>query len=440
MRKSRRRFLRYTSLGAASLALSSCERSRSFLPRLSSPKANFGKLEKTDLVIGFVPVIASAPLIIAQEQGLFERYGLSVTLSKQANWSGVQKGLLEYRFDAAQSLAAMPILAQLASTPAPMMSLMVLNLNGGAITLDRKAWQANLRPSPEYINFLEFSDAYRKYLRGLEQPLSYAIASPVSMDALTTRYWLAAIGIKPDTEVNITELPPSQAIHKIGAGSINGYSVGDPWNQQAVFNQAGFTAYVNRDIWQGHPGNVLAAMQPWVDQQPTTARALVAAVLEACQSCDRPENHRSIAQILSQRQYLDVDPSFIEPSLTGKYSYTRLDEQPSAFIQDLNIFHFRDTDYLEKPNHANYPWRSHGVWLLTQLIRWNLVEPRAYPAQADRLLKQIYPLDVYQDVAQALEIKLPKEPMKIESETVFIDRREFDPSEPVAYLNQFERA
>ena len=436
---TRRRFLQYASLGAASFAFSACgERAPRSLPRLPKPKVNFGRLEKTNLVIGFVPVVASAPLIVAQEQGFFERYGLNVTLSKQTNWSGVQKGLLEYRFDAAQALAAMPMLAQLASTPAPMMSLMVLNLNGGAITLDRKAWQADLRPSTEYTNFLEFADAYRRYLRGLNQPLSYAIAAPASMEALNTRYWLAAIGINPDTEVKITELPPSQAIYKIGAGSIDGYSVGAPWNQQAVVDRAGFTAYVNRDIWQGHPGNVLAAMQPWVEQQPTTARALVAAVLEACQFCDRPQNDRSIAQILSQRQYLDVEQSSIEPSLTGNYRYTQLDEQPLISIRDLNIFHFQDTDYLAKPNHANYPWRSHGVWLLTQFVRWNLVEPREYPPQADQLLKKIYSLDVYQDVAQALAIELPKEQMKIESGTVFIDGREFDPSEPVAYLNQFE--
>lgn len=437
----RRYFLKYASLATAGLAFAGCNQIGNFMSDRFSKDSeiDFGKLEKTDLLLGFVPTLDCAPLVIAKERGFFERYGLKVSLSKQADWTGIQSGLLEYRFDASQALFGMPMLAQLGEDYAPMVSLMMLNLNGSSIILDQKAWKAGIRPSTEYINFWEFADAYRKYVRDVNEPPTLAIEFPTSTDTYSSRYWLAAMGIDPDQEIELIETPPSQMIYKIQAGIVNGYCVGEPWNQQAVLEPVGFTAYVNRDIWKGHPGKVLAAMQPWVENYPTTARALVAAVLEACQFCDQPENATDIAQILAQSQHLNTNAESIEASLLGNYIYGGFEEPGQVqAIPDLNIFHFKETDYLKQPDHANYPWRSHGVWLLTQMIRWNQIDQQEYPKDADKIIDRTYPMEIYEDVAKALKIKLPSDQMKVEPASVFLDQREFDPSEPVAYLNTFD--
>ena len=439
----RRRFLKNTSLGVASFALAACRDNSSSRKikgdRFSTSSYNFGKLEKTDLSIGFIPLTDCAPLVIAKEKGFFSRYGLNVTLYKQPDWQAIKQGFLEGRFDAAQALFAMPLFAQLEAKTSPMISLMVLNLNGSAITLDQKAWNADIRPSIEYSNFQEFKRIFRKYIRGTEEKLTFATDSPISMDSFNYLYWLAVMGIDPEKEIKLITLPPSQMIYKLQAGEVNGYCIGEPWNQQAIIKKAGFTAYINRDIWQGYPGKVLATMQPWVDKYPTTARALVASVLEACQFCDQSENRQEIAQILAQEKYLDTNLLAIEPSLIGSYNYGSFDQKNrTEAIEDFNLFHFQETDYLKEPNHVNYPWRSHGVWLLTQMIRWNQIKQREYPKDADKLLEQVYPLEIYKDVAKALKIKLPSEPMKIEPAKVFIDQRKFDPSDPVNYLNKFK--
>ncbi|NES82433.1 MAG: ABC transporter substrate-binding protein [Moorea sp. SIO2B7] len=442
----RRRFLKNTGLGAAGLAFSACqqlnfadsENEQKESP-LSKPAVGFGKLEKTNLVIGIVPTISSTPLVIAKEKGFFARYGLKVNLSRQTAWGDIEKGLRGYRFDAIQATPSMPILAQLGRKYAPMVSLMMLNRNGSAITLDQKAWKGSIRPSIEYVNFSEFAIAFRKYLRGFGKQLKYAIDSPASMNGYNFRYWLATMGIEPDKEVDLVEFPPLQMIHKIQAGIINGYCVAAPWDQQSVLKKAGFTAYVSRDIWQGHPGNVLAAMIPWVEKHPTTARALVAAVLEACQFCDRSENRSVIAQILSQKNYLNTDLQLAQSSVAESYNYGGFDQKNRVVnLPDYNIFHDQETDYLKKPDHANYPWLSHGVWLLTQMIRWNQIKQREYPKNADKILERIYPIEIYKDVAGALKIELPSDRMKIESAQNFIDQRKFDPSQPVMYLNQFD--
>ena len=71
------------------------------------------------------------------------------------------------------------------------------------------------------------------------------------------------------------------------------------------------------------------------------------------------------------------------------------------------------------------------------MIRWHHLDSSDYPKEADKLLDKIYPVDIYEDVAKGLNIPLPKDKMKLEPSTAFIDGRSFDPSNPVAYLNQF---
>lgn len=437
----RRKFVKYAGISSASLMITSCAGVQ--LPKNQQEedfKLDLSKLEKKSLSLAYVPSTDAAPIIIAKEKGIFERYGLAVGLRRQNSWSEVEKGLLDWQVDAAQGLFAMPMLAQLGKQKASMVSLMTLNWNGSAITLGKKAWKEGIRPAFEYKNYLEFSNYFRDYARSTEQPLNFATESPVSMDTYLLRYWLGSMGLEPKKEVKFTSINPSQLIYKLQAGSIDGFSVAEPWNQQTVAQQIGFIPYTSKDIWQGHPSKILVSMQGWVDKYPNTARALVVALIDACRFCDNLENRLEVAQILSQSQYLNVRQPLIETSLIDKYQYENWENfnNESVKIPDFNLFHFQNTDYLKKPDQVNYPWRSHSVWLLTQMIRWNDLDLKEYPKDADKILDKIYPVNVYEDAAEILNIELPKERTKIEPKTSFIDQRAFDPSQPIAYLNQFE--
>ena len=147
---------------------------------------------------------------------------------------------------------------------------------------------------------------------------------------------------------------------------------------------------------------------------------------------------RSIAQILSQSKYLNVPATDIEVSLSGNYIYSKLEpEILSAQVPDFEIFHFQETSYLQPPNQANYPWLSQAIWSLTQAIRWYQLEQLTYPPNAEKLLNKIYPVELYNEVAKELNIAVPEKRLKAQPATVFIDGRAFDPSQPVAYLNEF---
>ncbi|MGK7955435.1 MAG: ABC transporter substrate-binding protein, partial [Crocosphaera sp.] len=227
-------------------------------------------------------------------------------------------------------------------------------------------------------------------------------------------------------------------IYKLHAGIIDGYSATSPWNQQSVLEKAGFISHISRDIWKGHPNKILATMDGWARKHPTTTKALMAALIEACQYCDRQETQTETATILANPSYLNLETDLIESSLKGSYSYSsQIADQYQQNIADYNIFHHRNVDYLGNNDHANYPWRSHAVWMLTQMIRWHDLEIFDYPQEADKLLDKIYPINFYKQVAEALNMTLPSDTMKQEATTAFIDGRAFDPSNPVAYLNQF---
>jgi nitrate/nitrite transport system substrate-binding protein len=316
---------------------------------------------------------------------------------------------------------------------------MVTNLNGGAITLSDKAWQAGLRPGVEYSQFSEFGRDYAEYIRRERpKPLQYGIESPASMDALLFRYWLAAMALDPDREVALVAYAPNQMEYKLQAGSIDGYAGSTPWNQKAIAAGKGFAAYLSRDIWKGHPSKILATMQGWLDKHPQTAEALIAAVVEACQFCDRPQNQEEVAQILASESYLNLDPALITPALSGQYLLSNRDRSRYTLDRpDVNLFHFKETNYLTPPDHANYLWQSHAVWTLTQLVRWRLVDPKTYPQDAAKQIAKLYPLAPYKKVAEVVGFKIPQGTLKPESENLFVDRRGFDPAQPLAYLTQF---
>ncbi len=435
----RRNFIKYSGLGLASLGITACSNTDIFsFNNRQKTDVDFGTLEKPNLILGYVPNGDAAPLIIAQEKGFFERYGLSVTLKRIETWEGVKEELLGWKMDAGQLPYAFPLLAQLGEDKAPLISLMTLNLNGSAITITQKAWDAGIRPSVDYFNFADFEENIRRYWRNRETPVSFAVDSPFSTDAYLTLYWLSAIGLMPKSEVELVEFPASQMIYKLQAGIIDGYSASSPWNQQTVLEKAGFISYISRDIWQGHPNKILATMDGWARKHPKTTKALMAAIIEACQYCDRLDNQTEIATILAQPNYLNLDTSLIESTLIGNYSYSHeTSENYQQSIPDYTIFHRREIDYLGENDHANYPWRSHAIWMLTQMIRWHDLEIFDYPKEADQLLDKIYPITFYEEVAEALNIPLPSDIMKKEDSTAFIDGRSFDPSNPVAYLNQF---
>jgi nitrate/nitrite transport system substrate-binding protein len=94
------------------------------------------------------------------------------------------------------------------------------------------------------------------------KPFNMGMVFPVSTHNYELRYWLAAGGVKPgyysdgdvkgtiDAEAKLSVTPPPQMPATLEAGTIEGYCVGEPWNQAAVQKKIGVPVVTDEQISQ----------------------------------------------------------------------------------------------------------------------------------------------------------------------------------------------
>lgn len=405
-------------------------------------------LEKTALTLGFIPLTDCAPLVIAKEHGWFEKYGLDVTLSKETSWANIRDKVALGILDGAQMLAPMPLAMSLGVGPIhkPMVTAFTMDLNGNAITVSNALYErmqradaAAMAERPVGARALKaVLDADRKAGR---PPLTFAMVFPESTHNYELRYWMAAAGIDPERDVRLVVVPPPQMVGQLERGSIDGYCVGEPWNAQAVQAGIGRTLITKYEIWNNSPEKVLGVTQEWAEQYPNTHHALLLALLEAGRWLDEPDHRIEAAALIARSVYVNAPEHVVRMSMTGTFQYAA-DEMPRA-LPDFNVFH----RYA-----ANFPWRSHALWFISQMMRWGQLG-RAVDMQA--VAEEVYRPDLYRRAAAELSLPCPGIDYKTEgkhdagwklyeSETSlpmgadrFLDGRLFDPSQPLEYLRGF---
>jgi nitrate/nitrite transport system substrate-binding protein len=398
-------------------------------------------LEKPELNVGFVALSDCAPLVVAKEKGLFGRYGLEVTLSKETSWANVRDKVAVGILDAAQMLATMPIAATLGIGPIekPMVTSLSLDLNGNAITVSEDLYRRLLAVDAEAVHSTPVTASALRALIELDAasgrpPLTFATVFPTSSHNYELRYWMAAAGIDPDRDVKLVVIPPPQMVAALRARQIDGFCVGEPWNQLAVREGLGRVLITKYELWNNSPEKVLGVSEEWALQNPNTHRALLMALLEAAAWVDRPENRVEVVNLIAQPRYVNAPRDVVRMSMLGTFQYARTEFARS--LPDFNVFH----RYA-----ANFPWRSHAVWFITQMIRWGQLD-RALDIRA--AAERVYRPDWYRAAAAALGLAAPRADYKTEGDRAnafeldgitlgpdrFFDGGRFDPDDPVAYL------
>jgi nitrate/nitrite transport system ATP-binding protein len=365
-------------------------------------------IEKTNLNIGFVPTTDSAPLIVAKETGLFAKYGLEVTLSKEISWKAIAAGVATGKLDAAQMVAGMPLSLTLGAynkPPVPIVTALTLSRNGNAITLSKELYNQGVRTLADFKAAIE---------QNKDPIYKLGVVYPSSMQNLMLRYWLASGGIDPDRDVSVNIVSPSEMVEHLRSGDLDGYCVGEPWNSVAVNEDLGFVIASDRQLWWGHPEKVLGVREEWVNQNHQTHTALIKASIEACQYCDDSRNQDEILALLSKEEYLGLSAAY-----TGKF------ELPSAKIKRWGYNHF----YTDK---SNYPDPEEGLWLLTQMARWGIIP---FPKNWVTILERVRRIDLFGEAARELgilDIGHDRRPIEMFDDTIF------DPDDPLEYLNSLK--
>ena len=425
----------------------------------STAHAEVGEPEKEDLKFGFIKLTDMAPLAVAYEKGYFEDEGLYVTLEAQANWKVLLDRVIDGELDGAHMLAGQPLGATIGfGTQAHVITAFSMDLNGNGITVSNAIWEKMKKHVPHKdgkpvhpikADYLKpVVDDYKKE----GKPFKMGMVFPVSTHNYELRYWLAAGGIHPgyyaphkgditgqlkaDALLSVT--PPPQMPATMEAGTIFGYCVGEPWNQQAVFKGIGVPVITDYEIWKDNPEKVFGVSKEWADKYPNTHIRVVKAMIRAAQWLDEGNNKNrpEAVKILSKSQYVGADYDVIANSMTGTFEYEKGDKRS---VPDFNVF-FR--------YNATYPYYSDAIWYLTQMRRWGQISEQKPDSWYMEIAKKVYRPDIYAKAAKELiaegKVKasdfpdLDKESGFRKPQTQFIDGVTYDGTKPNEYLTKFK--
>lgn len=409
-------------------------------------------VEKDSLTLGFIKLTDMAPLAIAKEKGFFEDEGLSVTLEAQSNWKVLLDRVLAGEIDGAQMLAGQPIASTIGyGTKGALIAPIALDLNGNAITVSNAVWE-EMKPGlqatdgkPDHpISAAALKPVLESYA-DQGKPFNFGMVFPVSPHNYELRYWLAAGGVNPGfysaddnsgqigAEVLLSVTPPPQMPATLEAGTIDGYSVGEPWNQAAVAKGIGVPVISDDAIFHNNPEKVFGLTKEFADANPNTVIALTKALIRAQMWLDENDNanRAEAVEILSRKEYVGADAAVIANSMTGTFEYEKGDKRAEP---DFNVF-FRAN--------AAFPYYSDAVWTLTQMRRWGQIAEAHPDSWYDETAKQVYRPDLFQTAAEALiaEGKATAADFDFDADgyrdatSAFIDGVAYDGTKPNAYID-----
>lgn len=407
---SRRDFIKHAGilLGATSIM--------SMVPMSTRAAAHVGGSDAPELKqvnVGFIPLTDCASVVMASVMKFDEKYGIKINLSKEASWAAVRDKMVNGELHAAHVLYGLVYGVQLGigGQKKDMSILMTLNNNGQAITLSNQLKDKGATTGA----------TLKKLVDSEKRDYTFAQTFPTGTHAMWLYYWLASYDINPMSDVKTITVPPPQMVANMRVGNMDGFCVGEPWNNRAIYDKIGFTAATTQDIWKDHPEKVLGCTAEFAQKYPNTARALIMAVLEASKYIDDMANRRKVAEIIADKSYVNCPVDVIDQRLEGKY-------------EDGLGKKWNDPNYMKFCNDGavNFPYLSDGMWFLTQHKRWGLLkEDPDYLGVA----KKINQIELYKQAASQVKVAVPKSPMR---SSKLLDGKVWDGKDPKGYAASFK--
>jgi two-component system, oxyanion-binding sensor len=389
---------------------------------------------------GFLPLIDAAVLIAAQEKGFAASESIELQLSRETSWANIRDRLSVGQLDVAHMLAPLPVAQNLGLSPLKNRIIVpfALGLGGNAITVSKalfqklQAFDASCRQTP-----ILAGAALKHIIDDLDNPkLTFAVVHTFSSHAYELRYWMAACGIDPLKDVNITIVPPSMMGDALAAGSIDGFCVGEPWNSVAAAAGSGIILSTKSQIWRSSPEKVLGVTEKWAMTNPEIVDGLIVALHRSALWCQDSRNHVELAKILSREIYIGVPASILQSTLDCNL----------PGLGTVNSFiSFAD-------GAANFPWQSHALWFFSQMVRWKEI---AFSIAATDAARATYRPDIYRRALAKAGVAMPGGSSKVEgtlNKTTlmpalggelmlgpdgFFDGKIFDPDQIESYVTSF---
>ncbi|MBU0750566.1 MAG: ABC transporter substrate-binding protein [Gammaproteobacteria bacterium] len=371
--------------------------------------------EKKEVRIGFIPLTDCASVVMASVMKFDEKYGIKIIPSKEASWASVRDKLVNGELDAAHVLYGLiyGVHLGIGGPKKDMANLMTINNNGQGISLATQLKDKGVTDGPSLKKLVAASSA---------GTYTFAQTFPTGTHAMWLYYWLAANDINPMKDVKSIVVPPPQMIANVRVGAMHGFCVGEPWNQRGIVDKVSFSVASSQDVWTDHPEKIVGTTADWVAKNPNTARAVVAAVLEASRWIDAsPQNRSKTAEVIAAKSYVNTDVEVIRGRMIGQYE----DGLGKSWSDKNHMKFFND-------GAVNYPYLSDGMWFLTQHKRWGLL---ATDPDYLKVAKEINRIDIYKQAAAAAGVALPKSDMRSHK---LIDGTVWDGKDPKKYAAGFK--
>jgi nitrate/nitrite transport system substrate-binding protein len=370
--------------------------------------------ETKTIRFGIIALTDCSSIVMAHELGYFKQFGIESIISKEASWAVIRDKLSIGENQATHMLIGMPFASTmgLAGSPVkPMVIPWLLNRNGQAITLNNKLKQAGVKTAKDIKPVADKAKA-------AGDPLTFAMTFPPGTHAMWIRYWLASGEIHPDKDVTLITIPPPQMVANMKVDKMDGFCVGEPWNNRAIVDGIGYTVVTTQQMWRDHPEKVCAFTEEFATKNPKTVKAILKALHLASVHLDKMENRAKAAEIVSRPTYINCPPDIILQRLLGNYDYGDGRKEQDKFYM---VFSDRE---------CNYPHAAFGMWWLSQFRRWGMVkEPPDYRGIAKRVLRSDIYLEAMKEMGMA--------PKVVEMQKITLFDGVFDASDPEKYARSF---
>ncbi len=410
LKTSRRKFLKKTAHASAAAGL------LAGLPStwVGGVYADDSPETKT-IRFGIIALTDCAPIVMAHELGYFKKFGIESVVSKEASWAVIRDKINIGENQATHMLLGMPLGSTmgLAGSPVkPMVIPWLLNRNGQAITLNNKLKQAGVKSAKDVKPLADKAKA-------IGEPLSFAMTFPTGTHAMWIRYWLASGGIHPDKDVTLITIPPPQMVANMKVDKMDGFCVGEPWNNRAIADGIGYTVTTTQKMWPDHPEKVCAFTEEFATRNPRTVKAILKGLHLASQYLDKMENRWSAADVIARPTYINCPPEIILQRLLGEYDYGdgRKEKDPFYMI------------YSDRA--CNYPHPAYATWWLTQFRRWGMT--KGAPDYAG-VTKRVMRPDIYLEAMKELGVTTKVAPIQ---KIALSDGMTFDMADPEKYARAF---
>ena len=368
--------------------------------------------EANTIHCGFIPLVDCAILVVARELGIDKEHDIFLKLHREVSWANIRDRVNLGHYDCAHMLAGMPIAGSLGigHIKEEIIAPFALGRGGNAITLSHEIF-AQMCEVDEGLALAggmqaarALSQVLKKRSANNQEPLTLGMVYPFSCHNYDLRYWLASAGINPETDVRLVVIPPSLIAESLEAGHVQGFCVGEPWNSFAVDKGYGRIIATKGELWSHAPEKVLGVRKSWADQEQSKLFALIQTLHKSAKWLRDEANLLQAAKLMAKAEYVDISQELILRALTGQLVL----QKPSEVREYDNFLEFYD-DY------ANFPFHSHAIWLMTQMVRWGQLSGET-PIRD--IARKVYRPDLYREALKDIAVDMPNNDLQIEDASI----------------------